>query len=238
MAASYQYGGHLIKWRAEITFIRLFQYPISITFSIWLNKHSKCFNNIMSEENLEPYQTCPGTKIAASYQCGAHFMKWRPEITLIRLFQYPISINCYIWLYNQHSIYFNNIISQEYLEPYQTCPGTKVAASYQCGTLELIKLHWLPIQNRIDFKVIILLFKACHKQVPDYIMDMLQVCAWTETTSIKQFMFTSFVAPRTSHITFADRAFSVYGPKLWNKLPNYIRGHNIFQHIFLDGTPL
>ena len=28
---------------------------------------------------------------------------------------------------------------------------------------------------------------------------------------------------RTHHSTFADRSFSCYGPKLWNKLPDYIK---------------
>ena len=40
-----------------------------------------------------------------------------------------------------------------------------------------------------------------------------------------------FVVPRTGHIIFADRAFSVYGPKLWNKLPNHIRDTTSFNTI-------
>ena len=90
-------------------------------------------------------------------------------------------------------------------------------------TPELITLHWLPIHQRIDFKVIVLMFKALHQQAPHYIIDILQVGAERRLLRSNSSCSPYFVVPRTSHITFADRAFSVYGPKLWNKLPNHIR---------------
>ena len=31
------------------------------------------------------------------------------------------------------------------------------------------------------------------------------------------------VVPRTVRKTFASRAFSVYGPSLWNQIPNYLK---------------
>ena len=90
-------------------------------------------------------------------------------------------------------------------------------------TPELIKLHWLPIHQRIDFKVIVLMFKALHKQSPHNIMDILQNGAERRHRRSNCSCLFYFVVPRTSHITFADRAFSIHGPKLWNKLPNHIR---------------
>ena len=42
-------------------------------------------------------------------------------------------------------------------------------------TSELIKLHWLPIHQRIDFKVLLLVFKALRKEAPSYISDMFQL---------------------------------------------------------------
>ena len=37
----------------------------------------------------------------------------------------------------------------------------------------LIKLHWLPIKARIDFKIILLVFKAINDKAPDYIRSLL-----------------------------------------------------------------
>ena len=64
-------------------------------------------------------------------------------------------------------------------------------------TPELIELHW----------VIIFMFKACHKQAPDYIMDMLQISAGRRPLRSNSSCSPYFVVPRTSHITFADKSF-------------------------------
>ena len=90
-------------------------------------------------------------------------------------------------------------------------------------TSDLIDLHWLPIRQRIDFKILVLVYKSCHKQSPDYITEMLQ-----RKTSCRQLRSTasstpSFIERRTSHSTFADRSFSCYAPRVWNKLPEIIR---------------
>ena len=35
--------------------------------------------------------------------------------------------------------------------------------------------------------------------------------------------------PRVKHSTFASRAISVYGPKMWNMLPPYLRNFNDYK---------
>ena len=37
----------------------------------------------------------------------------------------------------------------------------------------LKKLHWLPVRQRITYKILILTFKAYHKTVPKYICDLI-----------------------------------------------------------------
>ena len=90
---------------------------------------------------------------------------------------------------------------------------------------DLIELHWLPVEQRIDFKILVLTYKAIHHQSPDYISSMLQL-----RTDSRHLRSTSFapqlVQPRTHHITFADRAFSCYAPRKWNQLPPQIRNAN------------
>ena len=41
------------------------------------------------------------------------------------------------------------------------------------STTECLKeLHWLPIQQRIDFKILALTFKSLHKQTPKYLQEL------------------------------------------------------------------
>ena len=39
----------------------------------------------------------------------------------------------------------------------------------------LFSLHWLPVKFRIDFKILIITFKAIHGQAPDYICNLINV---------------------------------------------------------------
>ena len=104
---------------------------------------------------------------------------------------------------------------------------------YDSITPELISLHWLPVQQRIRFKVLLLVYKAHHKQAPSYISDLLQLQPsrrqLRSSTSSPQ-----FIVPRTRAVTFADRSFSCFGPKEWNTLPNHIKDAqtvNIFKEL-------
>ena len=93
---------------------------------------------------------------------------------------------------------------------------------YDPITSELIDLHWLPVKQRIDYKVLMLVYKALHNQAPPDIASMLQV-------EVRQRRLRSsassilLVEPRTRCVSFADRSFSAYAPKLWNRLPDYIK---------------
>ena len=37
----------------------------------------------------------------------------------------------------------------------------------------LIKLHWLPVEERIDFNILVLTYKAIRHESPDYFSSML-----------------------------------------------------------------
>ena len=85
----------------------------------------------------------------------------------------------------------------------------------------LITLHWLPVKERIQFKVLLLTWKALHSEAPTYIQDML-----TPKKHTRQLRSTSDLlleVPRTNLKTYGDRAFAVYAPKLWNALPSFLK---------------
>ena len=75
----------------------------------------------------------------------------------------------------------------------------------------LFDLHWLPVSEGIQFKILLLTFKALHQQSPTYIHDLI-TCYLPSTLSLNPVSF--------NLKTYGSRAFAVSAPKLWNKLPD------------------
>ena len=91
----------------------------------------------------------------------------------------------------------------------------------------LAKLHWLPIRQRITFKICVLTYKLLHGQGPDYLRDFLHYKHNTSNRSLRSTTDQSLlVIPRTKCKTFTTRSFSVAAPTLWNNLPKGIRESN------------
>ena len=85
----------------------------------------------------------------------------------------------------------------------------------------LEELHWLPVAFRIEFKILVLVFKAYHGISPLYISDM--ITKHEPTRSLHSSSKRLLVVPRYNLKTYGRRAFSVNGPILWNSLPDNIR---------------
>ncbi len=112
----------------------------------------------------------------------------------------------------------------------------------------MTELHWLPVEYRIQFKVLILTFKGVHKYAPGYICDMFVVkpfnYASRSCSSISDIKFVNgeiedeistshvinLVVPKTKCVTFQDRSLPVAGPTLWNKLPIRLRQETDFDN--------
>ena len=103
--------------------------------------------------------------------------------------------------------------------------AAKVALSkskYSSITDALHTLHWLPIRERIIFKIVTLVYKALHGRAPQYLQDLITKLPVTRTLRSNDDT-TRLLIPRTKSKTFASRAFSVYGPTQSNLLPADIR---------------
>ena len=83
-------------------------------------------------------------------------------------------------------------------------------------------LHWLPVQQRIFFKVVLLIFKALNDAAPSYLTDLLKLYSPRANLRSTHDPLTLSI-PMTNLRTYGDRAFSVLGPRLWNDLPLHIR---------------
>ena len=88
----------------------------------------------------------------------------------------------------------------------------------------LRKLHWLPVKNRILFKILLLTFKAKHQLAPKYLTEL--ISDYTPATSVSLRSSSQHLlqpGPRTKTICYGDRCFSVAAPHLWNRLPPTLR---------------
>ena len=92
----------------------------------------------------------------------------------------------------------------------------------------LANLHWLPIQKRIIFKVLLLIFK-CHvlHQGPDYLKELL--IPYTPLRDLRSVSQNLLVIPHANHCETQRRDFSIRGPTEWNRLPLHIRNSKTLQ---------
>ena len=92
---------------------------------------------------------------------------------------------------------------------------------YEHITPVLKSLHWLPVRERIDFKVLLLTYKALHGLAPEYLTELIK--HHTPARSLRSQSQNLLVVPSTKLKTHGDRAFSKAAPVLWNSLPPNIK---------------
>ena len=98
------------------------------------------------------------------------------------------------------------------------CTGKKVIRrKYDSATSCLHTLHWLPVEQRVEFKVLCLVYKALHSEAPEYLQEMFNTRTSAYTT--RSISAHALYVPRTHTKSFGSRAFSHIGAKLWNELP-------------------
>ena len=90
-----------------------------------------------------------------------------------------------------------------------------------CSASLLRRLHWLPIRKRIEFKILVIIYKCVNSQAPDYLSNLISFRKPTYATRLSHDS-TLLSIPRTRTRT-ADNAFQVAGPRLWNSLPTNMR---------------
>ena len=86
-------------------------------------------------------------------------------------------------------------------------------------------LHWLPVRQRISFKILLIVYKALIGQAPSYISELLLNKVHKHTHNLRSSHDTLLLQIPTckTKITLGDRAFVCAAPKLWNNLPFEIR---------------
>ena len=86
----------------------------------------------------------------------------------------------------------------------------------------LVDLHWLPIVARIDYKVLLFVYKALNGIGPSYLSDLLHLKQHKRNTrSSEDFLMLDH--PKTHFKTLGDRTFTFTAVDQWNVLPLELR---------------
>ena len=81
-------------------------------------------------------------------------------------------------------------------------------------------LHWLPVKQRIKFKILLTVFKCLNGSAPLYLQRRLNL---VNNPKLRSFNKKLLVVPQSKTKIYGDRRFSVAGPRYWNLLPKEIR---------------
>ena len=101
--------------------------------------------------------------------------------------------------------------------------GGNVVRSCSGVTGALYELHWLPIAERIKFKLCLLVHHVINGRAPSYLTELItSVANVPGRASLRSAGRHDLVVPR-SRLVSSERAFSVAAPRAWNSLPVDIR---------------
>ncbi|XP_072047052.1 uncharacterized protein [Amphiura filiformis] len=85
-------------------------------------------------------------------------------------------------------------------------------------------LHWLPVQQRIVYKIALLTYKALHGLAPRYISDLIEEYKPQRTLRSASQALLCTRAPKNCKTKFyGERSFAAAAPKVWNNLPFKLR---------------
>ena len=84
----------------------------------------------------------------------------------------------------------------------------------------LKELHWLPVNQRIVFKLLMIVYKCINNIAPSSLSELLSQYSPTPTlrSGNKQLL-----QETKSNRSWGDRSFAIAAPRLWNELPFNIR---------------
>jgi len=81
-------------------------------------------------------------------------------------------------------------------------------------------LHWLPIRQRVDFKLSVLVFNCLRNLAPSYLMNTCQpVTRNLHRRRLRSAVRGDLIVPPTRTVRYGPRSFAVAGPSTWNALP-------------------
>ena len=89
-------------------------------------------------------------------------------------------------------------------------------------SLTLQQLHWLPVRQRVLFKIAVLIFQCLTGQAPSYLADDCQLVSDARLRCLQSSYSLTCVVRHTRN-TYGDQCFAAAGPLAWNYLPAELR---------------
>ena len=90
------------------------------------------------------------------------------------------------------------------------------------------QLHWLPIAERIEYKLCILVYNCLHQLAPQYLVEMCKVASELPgCRNLRSASRGALIELRTKTSTYGQRSFAVCGTRTWNRLPSNLRDHSL-----------
>ena len=90
-------------------------------------------------------------------------------------------------------------------------------------TPSLVKLHWLPIKARIEFKICVMTYLALNTDRPRYLKDYLMPFSVATDVILRHSMDRHRLLEPRANLELGMRAFENSAPRLYNKLPQDIK---------------
>ena len=116
-------------------------------------------------------------------------------------------------------------VSLDKLQRVQNMAGKIVLnkGKYDSSAKCLEELHWIPIEQRIIFKIATLVHKWIHGKAPRY-LDKITIKKIQRRPGMKSATKSHLLElAHTVKKTLAATSFSVIGPEIWDNIPNKLR---------------
>ena len=92
---------------------------------------------------------------------------------------------------------------------------------YDHITPVLKQLHWLPVRQRVIFKILLLTFKILDDTAPSYLKKF--ITSYTPPKTLRSSNQHLLVIPRTKMKSYGEKTFAYNAAKAWNDLPLDLR---------------
>ena len=103
-------------------------------------------------------------------------------------------------------------------------------SKYTSAADALKHLHWLPVCLRVEYKILVQVYKYLMGTASPYLQNLLTPLVMSRRGLRSEYQVKWLVVPFTNKQTFAKCSFSVNGPLLWNALLNELKPINDIEH--------
>jgi hypothetical protein len=85
----------------------------------------------------------------------------------------------------------------------------------------LQNLHWLPVESRVEYKIILHTYKALCGEAPQYLQELIQ--RRIPSRALRSSNTIQLLEPKVRTKGYGERSFRSAAPRLWNQLPDHMK---------------